>query len=350
MPSQTTDYDWYDAGELPIHDRGWQDGIGGFHRLPDRAERTVRPAVWQRACSPAGLFVQFSAATTDIRARWTPAPADGAGLPAMTIRNCGLDCYGQREDGRWCWVGVGQPGEGISHEARLNDGPLDPSPRAYRVYLPLGVRVGRLEIGLPRGTRLEPTGFGARPPIVIYGTSIVQGAGVSRPGLAYPSIISRRLDYPVVNLGFASNGTMDESVAALMAELDAAVFVIDCLPNMDPEGVTQRLPRVVEVLRAAHATTPILLVGDRLFGDGAFVIGRREKQAANSAAQRAVYEQLKQAGDANLHLLDERNFFGDDFEGSTDTVHPNDIGAMRVADAVEGAVVKVHPESVGGGA
>jgi len=59
-------------------------------------------------------------------------------------------------------------------------------------------------------------------------------------GMAYPAILGRRLDRPVVNLGFSGNGTMDPSVGALMAELDASIYVIDCLPNMGATDVAAR--------------------------------------------------------------------------------------------------------------
>ena len=46
--------------------------------------------------------------------------------------------------------------------------------------------------------------------MVFYGTSITQGACASRPPMdANAAILGRRLDRPVVNLGFSGNGRMD---------------------------------------------------------------------------------------------------------------------------------------------
>ena len=49
-------------------------------------------------------------------------------------------------------------------------------------------------------------------PIVFYGTSITQGASASRPGMAYPAIISRKLNVETMNFGFSGNGRFEESV------------------------------------------------------------------------------------------------------------------------------------------
>jgi len=82
-------------------------------------------------------------------------------------------------------------------------------------------------------------------------------------GMAYPAILGRRLDRPTLNLGFSGNGTMDLEVAALLAELDAAVYVIDCLPNMNASAVAERTEPMVRRLRSARPKAPIVLVEDR---------------------------------------------------------------------------------------
>lgn len=52
---------------------------------------------------------------------------------------------------------------------------------------------------------------------------------------------------------------MEETVAQFLTELDPALFVIDCLPNMDGATVTSRTVPLVKYLRQKHPTTPILL-------------------------------------------------------------------------------------------
>src|SRR6185503_14185573 len=106
-----------------------------------------------------------------------------------------------------------------------------------------------------------------RKPIVFYGTSITQGGCASRTGMVHTAIIGRRFERPVINLGFSGSGKMDPSVVELLAELDPAVYVIDCLPNLNATGVTERTAPLVRMLRKARPATPILLVEDRSYAN-----------------------------------------------------------------------------------
>ena len=69
-------------------------------------------------------------------------------------------------------------------------------------------------------------------PIVVYGTSIAQGGCASRPGLAWTNILGRKLDRPVINLAFSGNGKLEKELIELLSEIDASLYVLDCLPNL----------------------------------------------------------------------------------------------------------------------
>jgi hypothetical protein len=334
--------DWRDSLSLGLDGRAWSEGISSFARLPDRAQAAVIPEVWERSRNPAGMSLRFRSNATEIHARWTiGSRGPGAGAPVSTcLRGAGLDCYG-RSDAGWFWVGTGQPKAVVDNEDVVNKAPIDGQYRPYRIYLPLGVPVSSASVGVPAGARLDPEPPDTRKPIVVHGTSIVQGAGVSRPGLCWPSILGRRLDYPVVNMGFSSFGRMDEPVARLLAEVDAAIYVVDCLPNLGLEMLRERMPALVEIIRRSRPSTPILFAGDRLFGDSFFIPSRRDRQKANSDAQREIFLDLRRRGVEGLHLVEKKTWFGDEFEGSTDTVHANDIGALRIAEAMEPVVKRL---------
>src|SRR5581483_8246203 len=81
--------------------------------------------------------------------------------------------------------------------------------------------------------------------------------------MAYTAILGRRLDRPVINLGFSGSGRMEPEMAALLAELDPAVFVIDCLANMAalPEDeIDRRVTNLIHTIRRARPDTPLLFV------------------------------------------------------------------------------------------
>lgn len=330
---------WRDAEGLGMEGRGWSDTGTPFERLPARAKGVVRDEVWAMSVGPAGLNVRFATDAEKICVRWRPMAELEVSGARTRRRDGGFDCYGRAEDGTWYWVGAKDPWTEKSPDGMcdgvLNGAPLDGAFREYRVYLPLKISLDRLDIGVPGSARFETVAPNGRPPVVAYGTSICHGTCVSRPGMTHLAILGRRLDYPIVNLGFGGNGMMEPEVVRFMAEIDAALFVIDCLPNMSPELVSGNMPRLVSLIREARPDTPILFVGNRLFGDAAFIPSRRKGQEATSSVQRDILKRLREEGVPGLHLAPAQNFFGEDFEGTADGSHPSDLGSMRMADALE---------------
>src|SRR5262249_38655970 len=158
----------------------------------------------------------------------------------------------------------------------------------FLLYLPLYNGVKSLKIGVPRGAKIDkaPARPAHQKPIVVYGTSIVQGGCASRPGMVHTAILGRRFDWPVINLGFSGNGRMELEVAKLIAEIDAAAYVIDCLPNMGARGVAERTEPLVLALRKARPSTPIVLMEDRSVANADLLPGAARDTAAKRAALR----------------------------------------------------------------
>jgi len=141
--------------------------------------------------------------------------------------------------------------------------------------------------------------------------------------MAYTAIVQRLLDIPVINLGFSGNGRMEPEMAELLAELDPAVYVLDCLWNMSEEMVTERVGPFVRRLRQAHPNTPILLAEDCSVSN--------TTPTRKGALVRKIYEDMQSEGIADLHFVSNENMLGDDGDGTVDGVHPNDLGMMRQA-------------------
>jgi lysophospholipase L1-like esterase len=120
-----------------------------------------------------------------------------------------------------------------------------------------------------------------------------------------------------------------------VAELNAAVFVIDCLPNMGAAEVAERVEPLVRTLRKAHPTTPIVLAEDRTYSNAFLVESSRQRNETSRAALSKAFENLKAEGVPNLHYLPGDDQLGDDNLGTVDGSHPTDLGFMRMADAFE---------------
>ena len=326
---------WHDVTTWGVEGRLWQNDERKrwFDRLPAKAEGKVTSNVWNLSRDSAGMMVRFKTDSTTLFARYTLSKPT-LGLPHMPATGVsGLDFYARDDDGHWKWVQVTKPAA-QTVEAKVIEG-LRPGLREYCAYLPLYNGIESLEIGVPEGARFEGQGPRSEKPIIFYGTSITHGASASRPGMVHTAILGRRLDRPVVNLGFSGNGRMDAAVGELLAQEEAAVYVIDCLPNMQPADVTAKCEPLVKQLRAAHPETPIVLVEDRRFTNSWITPLKAKFHDDNHAALKAAYERLQTAGVKGLHYIGGDHLYGDDTEGATDASHASDLGFMRQADIFE---------------
>jgi len=132
----------------------------------------------------------------------------------------------------------------------------------FELFLPLYNEVTWLEIGVPENRELRFQPASLEKPIVVYGTSVAQGACASRPGMAWTNIVHRETDYPVINLGFSGNGLLEEEVFNFIAEIDAKLYILDCLPNLSTERtelIFDRMLKGVNLLRE-KSDAPILLM------------------------------------------------------------------------------------------
>lgn len=329
---------WYDIRALSLEGQGWSDTAAPYDRLPTRAEALVRPEVWSLSRNSAGLCVRFFADATELHVKWKLTSATLA-LPHMPATGVsGVDLY-VRHEGQWMWLACGFP-QAQENEAALIAN-LPPARREYRLYLPLYNGVSEVLLGVPDGAVLEkPDAYpeDRAQPIVFYGTSITQGGCASRPGMVHTAILGRRFERPVINLGFSGNGRMELPLAELLAELDAAVYVIDCLPNLDAAQVEERTEPLVQAIRAKRPATPILLVEDRSYSNAFLDLGKRTRNLTSRAALRAAYERLLSAGVTGLSYLEGEGLLGGDNEGTVDSSHPTDLGFFRQADAMEPAI------------
>lgn len=327
---------WVDARQLTVEGRGWPEAAlqAPFDRLPAKAEGVVRAAVWGLSRDSAGLCVRFASDSPAIHCRWTLRKANLA-MPHMPATGVsGVDLYVSTPGG-WRWLATGRPTQPANAAALVAGLPRER--REYVLYLPLYNGVSSLEIGVAQDAALNPLPRSEQPvrPVVFWGTSITQGGCASRPGMVHTAILGRRLNVPVINLGFSGNGKLEPEVAQLLAEIDAAVYVIDCLPNCTAAEVSERTAPLVAILRKARPTTPIVLVEDRTYADAFLVEGRAERNRTSRAALRAEYEKLVAAGVPQLHYLRGETLLGADGEDTVDGSHPTDLGFVRQADAME---------------
>jgi lysophospholipase L1-like esterase len=327
---------WFNALAIGLDGQGWKNLKHPYDRLPAAAESKVTKGVWELSNHSAGLSVGFVTDSPFVSVRWSLRLEELAmnHMPATGVS--GVDLYAKRGN-TWRWVATGRPEKVKGNEKTLVDGA--PAGRhEYRLYLPLYNGPDSLEIGIQPGSRLaKATAYPANraKPMLFWGTSILQGGCASRPGMAYPSIIGRWMQRPVINLGLSGNGKMDPEVTAFVAALDVSIYVIDCAPNMTPELIQERTEPLVRALRAAHRDTPIVLVENTIYEYSWFIAKQASAIKNKNDALRAAYSRLVRAGVKNLHYIPADHLLGDDGEATVDGGHASDLGFLRMANGIE---------------
>ena len=325
---------WFQATDIGLEGKAWADTTAPYQRLPDKAKGVVRDPVWGLSQHSAGLAVRFSTDSSSLSARWTLTSARLA-MPHMAATGVsGLDLYVKTEAG-WRWLKTPQPKAQTNTAVLVSN--LPAGRYEFLLYFPLYNGVTSVEIGLTKKAHLWSRRYEgpAAKPLVFWGTSITQGACASRPGMVHTAILGRRLDRPVVNLGFSGNGQMEPEVAHLLAEIDAAVYIIDCCPNLNGQQTGERTEPLVHILREKWPTTPILLVEDRYYPDGFLVASRKARNDGNHKALRAAYNRLRKDGVKHLFYLEGGRLLGADGDDTADGSHPTDLGFFRQANAFE---------------
>lgn len=324
------------------------DVIGKYHtekhwgRFPERYKNTLRENVWNLGQSSAGIGVRFNTNATTIMVRWTVRNETNLKhMPATGVK--GVDLYAFAK-GKWQYVRTGFPSERTTEATLLSKG--DGISREYLLNLPLYDGVISVEIGVNKGS--EITGAKQKllitdKPVVYYGTSIAQGGCASRPGLAFTNILARKLDRTFLNFGFSGNGTIETSVGEAMAEIDAALFVIDCNANTGADLIYERTISLVNLLAQKRPGVPVLLVEG--FMNESFYLtpaaGVNESVVNKRNELKRAFEKLKKAGAKNIYYKTGDGLIGDDHEGTVDGIHPNDIGMMRIADSLFPVLKKI---------
>jgi lysophospholipase L1-like esterase len=334
--------------------QAWSSEIGNsFQRLPSRAELLVRKPVWDLSRQTAGLSIRFLSNASEIIVRYKiNGPVNRPNIPSAGVS--GVDLYAIDSDGMPHWAsGKFSFKDTVQYTfsgLRQNDN-FHKLGREYQLFLPLYNTVSNLEIGVLNDNTFKILPLRKEKPIIVYGTSIAQGASASRPGMAWTNILSRKLDRTVINLGFSGNGRLESAMIDLINEIDARIFILDCLPNLlskdiDSVSLQKRLIESVKAIRSKHPSTPILLTEHAGYTDGYMIPDRQNLFEGANKILNAAFDQLNKESIYGIYLLSLKEIGLDD-ESMVDGTHPNDLGMMRYAEAYEKKLREIFLEPVG---
>ena len=337
--------DWIDGRDLPIEGKAFADTSWYYDRLPSNVTDAVNAGVRNMKHHTSGLQFRFTTDSRKLRFRWRvydPKQLEMQHMPRTGVS--GIDVYRQAADGRWLFVRSGCPamytakdGDTFEFEIAWTSG------TPCLVNLPLYNGIREFSLGLERGKTvksLPPRKNGVTKPVVFYGTSITHGGCCSRPGMAFPSIIGRQLDVPIVNLGFSGSGAMELEMADHLARIEASCYVLDCLWNMGfgnrPYKEGRQVDRVYEPfirrLREKRPDVPIVMAEQC----DVFCKGPNEKDVFI----RALYGRLVAEGWKNLVYLPKDGMYSGSVEETVDGTHASDLGMVSLAKSFGAAVSK----------
>lgn len=324
----TREYRWHACGEGPLRYHGLTAGSGvPLCRMDPAAAAAVSEGVAALAYHTAGVSLDFvtDSLAVALRARLAD-PADMDHMPRSG--SAGFDIYTD-EDGllqfRKAVMSAGGEdrlaGEYVCEGARC---------KRVRVHFPLYSGVAAVEIGLLPGAVLEEnTAVPAAAPIVFYGSSITQGACASRPGNAYPNILSRMLGREIADLGFSGCARGEQAMAAYIAGLPMSLLVMDYDHNAPDEEELRRTHRpFFETIRRRQPDLPIVMISKP------DVIWSRSWAPPRREIIRETWKQAWESGDRNVYFVDGETLFAGPCPDSctVDGVHPNDLGFLRMAE------------------
>lgn len=327
---------WFDPRAVPFRLVGfpWIAEDQVYRRLPVKPQWPIRVAVDSLANSTAGGQVQFQSDSAKILLRVKLRQASGMYHMPATGQS-GFDLY------------VGGPlkqryfgtsrfnAKAKDYEVTLFSGSKEG--RHFTLNFPLYNGVESVEIGVVAGSSIAPpVPFANEGRVVVYGTSITQGGCAARPGMAYPNILSRRLNMEFVNLGFSGNGRGEPELARLINQIDRKkMIVLDYEANAG-DSIRKTLGPFVEVLRSKDKEVPILIISKIRYAGELSGRSQLEKAQARAKFQADFVRARQAAGDSNIHFLNGGALLGEHaHECTVDGVHPTDLGFMKMANVIE---------------
>ena len=327
---------WHGAGEPEFRLGGLPFRSGGnFRRLPELPEGAIPEAVDNLAWYTSGATLAFKTDSANICLRVKLFSAQLMDHMTAICRR-GFDLY-TGGPGNWKFCGVTRfPAQETDYSVILvRDLPRE-GMREFLLEFPLYCGVDSVEIGLDSAAKVAPpTPWSGGGRVVFYGTSITQGGCASRPGMCLTSLLSRKWNREVVNLGFSGSGRGEPEVLELVASVpDPAMFVLDYVVNAGAVKFRETLPEAIDIIRARHRETPVVLLTPMHLARELYSSRRAEDFRTVCELMRTEAARRNASGDRNVHFV---NGTVEDPEWSdymVDGVHLTDLGFFRQYELV----------------
>lgn len=331
-------WQYVDAQELRVINKGWDNTLRPYTRIPAYLQDSVRPDLWERSQCSTGIGIRFATDSKRIGVKYELLWNTHLIHMADTGLK-GTDLYILEGDSVWRHVNTNRPYVNNKEEKIVESQyveRLDGKMHEYMIYLPLYDGVNKLWVKVDSGATITPGDQGLIDrgrKIVAYGTSILQGGCASRTGMCATNIIGRELNAEVVNVGISGEGKMDACMARALNQIpDVDLFLLDPVPNCTEAMCDSLTYDFVKIIAQAHPTTPIVMLAGPLYPYSRYDSMFRNYLPAKNDAFRRGFERLRAEGYKNLYFIESEGLDGVEDDGTVDGIHLTDLGFRHYAD------------------
>lgn len=333
---------YIDASDLRIINKGWENTLRKYTRIPAYLQDSVRAELWERSQCSSGIAVRFATDSRSVGVKYELL-WDTHMIHMADTGLKGTDLYTCDADSAWNYVNTIRPYVKLDEEGnktKIVEGTyvenLDGSMREYMIYFPLYDGVEELWVKVDSGATVtpgKPELIDSKRKIAAYGTSILQGGCASRTGMAATNILGRELNAEVVNIGISGEGKMDFPMARALAAMEGvSLYLLDPVPNCTRDMCDILTYDFVKIIADAHPDTPIVMVEGPIYPYSRYDTELGPYLKSKNDAFYANYQRLIADGYNNIYYVDSVDLDGVEDDGTVDSIHLTDLGFRHYAD------------------
>jgi hypothetical protein len=149
------------------------------------------------------------------------------------------------------------------------------------------------------------------------------------------NIVSRSLyDTPIVNLGFSAVGRMEPEVVSAINTIDAQIYILDCLPNLQTyiSDIKSRYVNGVDSIKKYHPNAAIVLTEHPAYSNMDTYTPRETTVLSENAELKKAYETIQTRGYTYIYYITMEDLGMNRASDFADYIHPNDKGMYVYAN------------------
>lgn len=328
---------YVDGQSLRIVNRGWDKCLLPYSRIPAEHVLKFNETAQIMGRYSTGVGIRFATNSRSIGVKYTLLYNSHVNIQAASGTK-GIDLYILDSNNRWRHLINSRPEDQKEQEAAGMMTGLDGAMHEFIMYLPLYDGVTDFKLMVDDNAVVTKGNYDAidsSQKVVLYGTSIQQGGGATRTGMAPTCIMQRALNCEFINLAFAGAGKMETTAAQAIATIPGVTaYIIDPVPNCTDEDIKNLTIPFVKTIRDAHPGVPVFMVEGPMYSYAIPGTGHETYLKYKNELYHEAYLKLLEDNPSDLYYIDCENINGPDNDGCSDGIHLTDLGFQHYSDKV----------------